>query len=277
MMDLSTLTNAAKLQGYLVATDAPRAIILLAEQIIEAATQAFAAGERAAQHVRNEDVRLPEPSKLLADAIVVAAATAPSHDQSRFIPSDATQADEETDRCEVDGAALEVALVAGGKPSDAGMVRRSGQRSKLDASMLPAVEAALTSETFGVVGHQFGVSGETLKNFLRKHGVDPAKYRKTVAIRYQRAAQFKNGDEWPEATKPAPKTEEQPRMKFKTVTTTEKRRGRWGEYNYPTTEVVAQPEGTYTDPETGAKVTKYPAGYAIGTGPQRNISVKGGA
>jgi len=63
---------------------------------------------------------------------------------------------------------------------------------------------------------------------------------------------------------------QQPKMKFRKQTV----RNTWGHEQ----EIdVPVPTGKYKDPETGAKVTKYPPGYAIGTHPPRNVTVKGGA
>jgi hypothetical protein len=147
--------------------------------------------------------------------------------------------------------------------------------------MLPAIKDALTTKSFAVVAADYGVVPQSIINFLNRHGVDHKQFKK------KKGKQRKTEDDgWPDPVKPQRKMSlvsevqppaEQPKMKFKTTTTIEKRKGRWGEYDYPTTETVAEPQETYTDPTTGKKVTKYPPGYAFNAHPQRNIRVKGGA
>jgi hypothetical protein len=142
--------------------------------------------------------------------------------------------------------------------------------------MLPAIETALAKKSFNQVGADYGVTGQSIVNFLNRHGVDHKQFRKKTGVRSATV----EDEAWPEAAKPEKKMAlagavtppvEQPRMKFKTVHV---KRG-WGQADIDVQ--VPEPSGKYEDPETGAKVTTYPPGYAMGTGPQRNIHVKGGS
>jgi hypothetical protein len=114
MTSLLTLTNAAKLQGYLMATDAPRAIILLAEQMVEAATDGLSESTEPVQRISNGEVKVPELTHELAAAIVEAAKTAPTHDEMRFAAPETAQGEEELDSIDVDSGSEEHAPVTTG-------------------------------------------------------------------------------------------------------------------------------------------------------------------
>jgi len=82
--------------------------------------------------------------------------------------------------------------------------------------MLPDIQEKLATESFGVVGFGYGVSGQTIKNFLTRHGIDTAQYRKHTGGKAGVSKYFNNDgptseeqlkppiddDDWPEVVKP---------------------------------------------------------------------------
>jgi transposase len=150
-----------------------------------------------------------------------------------------------------------------------------GFKSKLSAEQLSEIKRWLATKSFNEVGEMYGVSGQTIINFLDRHGEDHKKFKKQSGRAEKRGDQE---DDWPQPVKPEKtmslvgeaKPADQPRMKFKRI----KCKDSWGN---ETERQVPVPLGKYKDPDTGAKVTKYPPGYAYGAHEQKNVHVKGGA
>lgn len=186
MTKLQTLIDAATLKGYLMADGAPADITAIAQQLVDG----LIAGFEVPAQLSNADVRLPELSHDLAKAIITASDKAPSHDESRFVMPETPQAEEiEHSLPEVVERVKDVPVSTGGALDAKPIVKRT-RRSKLEADMLPEIQEKLATESFGVVGFGYGVSGQTVKNFLTKYGIDTAQYRKHTGGKAGRSKYF---------------------------------------------------------------------------------------
>jgi hypothetical protein len=148
---------------------------------------------------------------------------------------------------------------------------------KLTASDLPAILEELETMSFEKCGLLHNVTGHAIIDFLKRSGINHTHFKKKPGHGVKSPVTA-DDDGWPEpekhhkpAREEAPaKQGDAPKMKFTIV----QGKNTWGR---PCEIEVVEPLSVGKDPETGAKITKYPPGYAMGTYPQKNVSVKGGS
>lgn len=287
------------------------------------------------KHIEKENIEVPAPETTLTE--------------ENSIPPATEDAKEGNDAPVTTGGAIAKAKRVG------------NYKTKLEASMLPAIKEALTEKSFHKVGADHGVTGMSIVNFLKRHGLDHRDFKKQGRNWREKPGKAEvavDEDGWPLAVKPEkpmkmdtprpdareeaiarlldamPPAKDKPYAKFtrgdvpkilrllgdldintvgerlgvqakqidaflnkygidyrtlppkttarmqpvaseslvkyQTVTATD----RWG--NESERQVPA-PIGEYEDPESSAKVTKYPPMYAFGAHPPRNARVKGGS
>jgi hypothetical protein len=221
MSALQTLTYAATLKGYLLATKAPKHMVDLAQAIVD--------GEiaRAGERLSNEEVKLPEipqsaylevnlkPGEELVKHFTVPPCSTPSiAKQSRkhvgydaedkklaIVLPETAQGEAKEESGEVGSADEENASVRPAPSHSNGepyfTCPKTGRMFiKLSLDDLPALLEELKDKTFDAVGALYNVSSGTIKAFLQANDIDPTQFNKrsgTEGRHYARGVARKAG------------------------------------------------------------------------------------
>ena len=186
-MSIHTLTHAATLKGYLLATKAPKHMVDLAQHIIDSASSGL-------ERVSNEDAQVPLPvisnkvkinydASDLAASIAKLSANAPSHDDSRFAAPETPQAEANPPPLAAEDAEEDknapVRTGAGVMAHDYFVCPKTGRTFiKLSLADLPIILEELEDKTFDEVGILHNVSSGTLKAFLEANDIDYKQFNK---------------------------------------------------------------------------------------------------